>query len=78
MSQVLCHLCYKNKMKLGQWLTTLALQLGTWAVGEQRAAWIFREKKAGNLGGWGEEILELLTNQKRETRLDLGAGLHLG
>lgn len=46
-------------MTLDQWLTTLALQLRTWAGEKQRAAWIYRERKARDLGGYGEQVESL-------------------
>lgn len=52
MTQVLYVLCYKNKMKLGQWFTTLVLKFRTRAGGELRAASIREEKKAGS-SWWG-------------------------
>lgn len=69
MSQGLYLLCYKNKMKLGQWFTTLALKFRTWAGGELRAALICEEKKGGS-SWWGRgesfcQILQLLASQER-------------
>lgn len=89
MSQVLCHLCYKNKMKLGQWLTTLTLKFRTQTGGELRAASIGEEGKAGR-SWWGRgesscQVSQLLARKENASVGDqprrggcVGVGLHWG
>lgn len=89
MSQALYYLCYKNKRKLGQWLTTLTLKFRRQTGGELRAASVCEGGKAGS-SWWGRgentcPVSQLLARKEYAPVGDqprrggcVGAGLHLG